>query len=53
MFIKQLHRHIYDVFLGKGFDNWSRVKRNHYGLSVTAGNRLPHSVLRQLTSHIK
>lgn len=48
MFIKKLHSNVYDVFLGNGFNNWSRVKRTHYGVSVVQGNRLPHGLLRQI-----
>lgn len=53
MFIKKLKPHVYDVFLGKGFDNWSRVRKGHWGVSVVAGNRLPKTLLRDVESHIK
>lgn len=48
MLIKKLHSNVFDVFLGNGFNNWSRVKRTHYGVSVVQGNRLPHSILRNI-----
>ena len=48
MFIKKLHRNVFDVFMGQGYNNWSRVKRTHYGVSVVAGQRLPHSLLREV-----
>lgn len=40
MQIRQLNRYTFDVFLGNGFDNWSRVRKQHWGVSVVAGNRL-------------
>lgn len=53
MFIKRLQPNVFDVFLGKGFDNWSRVRRGHWGVSVIAGNRLPKSTLREVQETIK
>jgi len=48
MLIKKLKPNVFDVFLGKGFDNWSRVRRGHWGVSVVQGNRLPKSALREI-----
>jgi len=48
MFIKKLHPHVFDVFLGKGFDNWTRIRRGHWGVSVVAGSRLPKSLLKEV-----
>lgn len=53
MFIKKLHSNVFDVFLGKGFDQWSRVRRGHWGVSVVAGSRLPKTLLREVESHLK
>lgn len=52
MFIKPLKHNIYDVFLGKGFTQWHRVKRTHYGCSVIAGQKLPHSIIREVARHL-
>ncbi len=52
MFIKPLKHNTYDVFLFNGFNNWSRVKRTHYGVSVIAGQKLPHHVLRDVAKHL-
>jgi len=52
MFIKCLAPNVFDVFLGNGFSQWSRVRRNHYGLSVVAGNKLPHSALRAISNNL-
>lgn len=48
MFIKKLHNNVFDVFLGKGFDHWSRVRRGHWGVSVVAGARLPKSLMKEV-----
>lgn len=53
VFVKKLHPNVYDVFLGNGYDNWTRVRRNHYGLNVIAGNRLPHGILREVAKHVR
>ena len=52
MFVKKLHRNVFDVFMGNGYENWTRVKRTHYGVSVVAGQRLPHSLLRNVANVI-
>lgn len=52
MLIKQLQRNVFDVFLGNGFMNWTRVKRTHYGVSIVAGNRLPYAAIREITARI-
>lgn len=52
MFIKKLHNNVFDVFLGKGYNNWTRVRRGHWGVSVIAGNRVPKSVLKDIQNHI-
>jgi hypothetical protein len=38
--VRQVNRNMYDVFLGNGWDNWTRVVRQHWGLQVVNGNRL-------------
>jgi len=52
MFIKRLHSNVFDVFLGNGFNNWSRVRRTHYGVTVVAGQKRPHYLLREIGSKI-
>lgn len=46
MLIKRLSKHVYDVFLGNGFHNWTRVKSTHFGVAYVAGNKIPHSMLK-------
>lgn len=53
MLIKKLHNNVYDCFLGNGFNNWTRVRRTHYGVSVVGGNRVPRSVLRDIEHNVK
>ena len=53
MFIKRLHPNVYDVFVGNGWDNWTRVKRTHYGVSVVGGKRVPRSVLKEIQGALK
>lgn len=49
--IRQVGRYTYDVFFGNGYDNWSRVRRNTWGVSVLAGGRLAPKVCKQLNEH--
>jgi hypothetical protein len=37
-------RNIYDVFLGTGYDNWSRIRVAHWGISVLAGERFSRKI---------
>lgn len=53
MFVKKLKPHVYDVFVGKGWDNWSRVRKGHWGVSVVGGHRLPKATLREVAAHLK
>ncbi len=48
MEIRQVGRYVYDVFLLNGWDNWSRVRKGRSFVSLMGGNRLPHSLLKQL-----
>lgn len=38
--LRQVSRYVYDVFAGTGFDSWTRVRRQHWGVVCVAGNRL-------------
>lgn len=46
--IRQAGRYVYDVFFGVGYENWSRVRRNTWGISVLAGGRLTPKVCKSL-----
>lgn len=51
--VLQSGRYLYDVFIGMGYDNWTRVRRNHWGVSVVAGNRLGKGLLNSLSEAVK
>lgn len=50
--IRPVGRYVYDVFFGTGYDNWSRVRRNTWGISVLAGGRLTTKVCKSLNEHL-
>ncbi len=52
MFLKRLNQNHYDVFIGNGWNNWTRIRRNHWGVSVVAGQRLPRNVIHDLNKEI-
>lgn len=53
MFIKKLSPGVYDVFIGNGWDNWTRVRRGGAdGLSVIAGKDLNRAVLNKVKGRI-
>jgi hypothetical protein len=52
MFIKKLSPGVYDVFIGNGWDNWTRIRRRHWGVQIVAGNRLPRETIHQLTEKL-
>jgi hypothetical protein len=50
--IRQAGRYVYDVFFGNGYDNWSRVRRNTWGVSVLAGGRVSPKVCKSLNEYL-
>jgi len=52
MFIKRLAPNVYDVFVGNGWDNWTRVKRNHFGVAVIGGKKLTRTLLNQVKERL-
>jgi hypothetical protein len=48
MHVRKIHSNVFDVFLGTGWSNWTRVKKTHYGLSVVGGYRLPRSLMKEV-----
>lgn len=52
MFVKRLDKVHFDVFIGTGWNNWTRVRRNHWGVSVVAGNKLPRDVIHTLNERL-
>ena len=53
MQIRQLNRNTYDVFGGTGFDNWTRVRRFHWGIKQIDGTFLPRPLLRDVSAAIE
>lgn len=51
--VRPVAPYTYDVFLGNGFDNWSRVKKHHWGMSLLQGERLERSILNTLHEIVK
>jgi hypothetical protein len=52
MLIRRLDRNHFDVFLGNGWDNWTRVRRHHWGVAVVGGKRLPRETIRELNERL-
>lgn len=38
MFVKRLNKNHFDVFLGNGWDQWMRVRLNHWGVVQVGGS---------------
>ena len=53
MLIRKLSNGVYDVFGEKGFDNWTRVRRYHWGHKQVAGVFLPRPVLQAVIAAIE
>jgi hypothetical protein len=53
MFIRKIQPNVFDVFVGLGWDNWSRVRTSKSGPFVVAGNKLPYATLRELHPLLK
>jgi hypothetical protein len=45
---RRIDAHVYDIFQGKQWDEWSRVRKGRSSTFVLAGNRLPHGLLKAL-----
>ena len=43
---------IFDVFEGKQWSSWSRLKSGRHDVYVAAGDRLPHPVTKALAAAI-
>jgi hypothetical protein len=53
MIIRRLDRSTYDVFMGNGWDQWTRVRRFHWGIKGLAGNYLQRSDLKAVSASIE
>ena len=52
MFIKRLKPNVYDVFVGSGWNNWTRVTRTQSGVQVVSGNMLDQKTLNHVKTRI-
>lgn len=52
MFIKRLNRNLYDVFIGNGWNNWTRIRRNHWGVAYVDGARLSRETIHELNQRM-
>lgn len=52
MFVKRLAPNIYDVFIGNGWNNWTRVRRYHWGVKILEGNFLNRTLLTQVREKV-
>ncbi len=52
MFIKRLSPNVYDVFIGNGWDNWTRVRKGHWGVSYQAGKPINRNLLNQIKERV-
>jgi hypothetical protein len=39
--VKQVSRYVYDIFGGVGYDTWTRVRKQHWGVVPVAGSYRP------------
>jgi hypothetical protein len=53
MHIRRLAANVYDVFLGKGWNNWTRVRRNNRGVHIIDGQPLGPFIIKELKARLK
>lgn len=51
--VRPAAKYVYDVFLGHGWDNWSRVRKHHWGFAVIGGRKLSANVLNVLPAIVQ
>lgn len=52
MQIRKLDRNTFDVFTGTGFDNWTRVRKFHWGVKPIAGGRIDRDTLNAIEAAV-
>jgi hypothetical protein len=53
MFIKRLAFNVFDVFIGNGWDNWTRVRRfKDGGVAVIDGKQVNRSTITQIRDRL-
>ena len=46
--VKQVSRYVFDVFGGVGYDQWTRVRKQHWGIVPVAGERITRTQAKQI-----
>lgn len=52
MQVRKLDRNTFDVYGGQGFENWSRIRRFHWGVKVIDGIKLDRATLSEVEEDI-
>lgn len=52
MFIKRLKPNTYDVFVGNGWNNWTRVQRRGGEIKIMEGAFLHRGILNQVRERL-
>lgn len=50
--VRRVSRNVFDVFEGKQWSSWSRLKAGRNGVYVAQGGRLPYAVTKALANGI-
>lgn len=48
MEMRRVDNNTYDIFRGKGWDNWTRVRKGRSSTYGVTGMRVPHQTLKDL-----
>jgi hypothetical protein len=51
-FWKHVHSNIFDVFVGNGWDCWTRIRVGRQFTNVIGGNRIPYKTLQEVVNSI-
>lgn len=46
--LRRVDHNTYDLFQGKGWNNWTRVRKGRSSTFGVAGQRIPHALMRDL-----
>lgn len=53
MQIRKYDKYCFDVFRGTGFDNWSRIRKFHWGYKVINGDFLRREELQEVVNELE
>ena len=53
MQIRRLNTHTFDIFGGVGFDNWTRIRRFHWGWKQIGGTFLKRELLKEVCDKVE